>query len=161
MKPKCTCPLKGTTKRRAHTTVCSQFQAATCHPHRGHWIRGMCQPCYNESQRAKRRKDSQVRGEVHAADRRHRLRSRYGISVDEYDKILASQNGVCAICRRLCRTGRNLAVDHDHHTDQIRGLLCVNCNQMLGAIDDDVDLLERAIDYLLKYRTQPNGLGTL
>ena len=78
------------------------------------------------------------------------LKTRFGITVDDYDKMLAEQSGVCAICSRPERiTGRkNLAVDHCHKTKKIRGLLCGHCNTALGKFDDSIHLLEKAIMYL-------------
>jgi len=80
--------------------------------------------------------------------------SRQGSSVEEYQILLAKQNGQCAICgvregHRSCR-GREcrLALDHDHHTGATRGLLCNNCNRGLGRFKDSVTLLEAAVRYL-------------
>lgn len=75
------------------------------------------------------------------------LRRRYGVSVDEYDAMLAAQDGVCAICQQL-PYGTRLHVDHCHATFTVRGLLCFRCNTMLGHLDDDPALLHRAIEYL-------------
>jgi len=78
----------------------------------------------------------------------------YGIDAAGYSAILASQGGVCALCRRAeCRVGKNgaakrLAVDHDHETGAIRGLLCFACNSGLGVFDDDSERLRRAADYI-------------
>jgi hypothetical protein len=62
------------------------------------------------------------------------------------------QNGVCWICEKRTR-GRGeekntLAVDHNHKTGKIRGLLCSNCNTGLGNLRDSIELLEKAITYL-------------
>jgi hypothetical protein len=73
---------------------------------------------------------------------------RYGITVDDYDRMLVAQNGVCAICRQPCLTGKRLAVDHDHATGKVRGLLCSNCNQGLGHYCDEPVLLRAAADYV-------------
>lgn len=68
------------------------------------------------------------------AARAARLRAIFDISPDEYDQILDYQDGRCAICRRLPKPGKRLAVDHDHQTGFIRGLLCFMCNRrVLGA----------------------------
>jgi hypothetical protein len=76
------------------------------------------------------------------------LRQRYGISLEEYSKILEIQNGVCAICNEKCPTGRNLAVDHCHATGKVRGLLCVRCNQGLGHFMDKEDLINNMLNYV-------------
>ena len=82
----------------------------------------------------------------------------YGITLDEYNEILQQQHGVCAICKQPetsvdSRTNqvRNLAVDHCHTTNKVRGLLCNNCNNMLGRSKDNVVILANAIDYLKLY----------
>lgn len=74
----------------------------------------------------------------------------YGLAPGEYDLLCAFQDGLCAICRRArCtgRSGKKLAVDHNHDTGAPRGLTCVNCNRfLLGRYD--IPALERAIAYL-------------
>lgn len=72
----------------------------------------------------------------------------YGLSVGEYDEMMLHQDGVCAVCGQECSTGRRLAVDHDHATGAVRGLLCNNCNFGIGQLQDDPDLLRTAADYL-------------
>jgi hypothetical protein len=79
------------------------------------------------------------------------LKFNYGITRDEYDKIFLSQNGKCAICESsFCPTGKRFAVDHDHKTGKIRGLLCQPCNTSLGQMKDSPELLRKAADYLEK-----------
>lgn len=87
----------------------------------------------------------------------YRLRTVYGITRAEYDRMLALQGGRCAICRNQPRRYA-LAVDHDHQTGVIRGLLCVHCNHnLLGGAHDDVEILKRAVDYLLYPPAQQLG----
>lgn len=69
------------------------------------------------------------------------LRCTYYICLDDYEMMEKTQNKVCGICFKICATGRNLCVDHDHQTLRVRGLLCVSCNQKLGR-DDNHDILE-------------------
>ena len=69
---------------------------------------------------------------ANANTRRCRLRARYGLSTADYDALLIQQDGVCRICKRSCSTGKRLAVDHDHGTGAVRGLLCRRCNIGLG-----------------------------
>lgn len=83
--------------------------------------------------------------------RRNMLRHGYDLSVPEYDALLAKQNGCCAICgTSQCSSGRNLAVDHDHDTHRVRGLLCMNCNQGIGKFKDRTDVMMNAIEYLTR-----------
>jgi len=55
-----------------------------------------------------------------------------GITISDYKLLLEKQNGSCAICDLECSTGRRLAIDHDHKTGKVRGLLCYSCNIKLG-----------------------------
>jgi hypothetical protein len=69
----------------------------------------------------------------------------------------ATQNDTCAICKQpetVKQQGkqRRLSIDHDHTTNQVRDLLCSNCNTMLGFFDDNPELLEAAAAYLTKHR---------
>ena len=82
------------------------------------------------------------------ADRKSYLKRKYGITPEEYDKLLAEQGGGCAICGRPPTPGISLHVDHDHVTGAIRGLLCFRCNNALGDFDDDHDRLRAALSYL-------------
>lgn len=79
--------------------------------------------------------------------REYNLRKSFGITIAEYEEMLESQGGTCAICRGTESVGR-LAVDHCHSTGKIRGLLCTNCNQAIGKFKDSGPLLLRAIEYL-------------
>ena len=77
-------------------------------------------------------------------------KSRYGISQVDYDRLLTEQRGCCAICWQESR--EELAVDHDHETGQLRGLLCRQCNTLVGVVESGhVNL---AIQYLKKYARQ-------
>lgn len=75
------------------------------------------------------------------------LQNKYGISIDEYEELSAKQDDKCLICNNE-ELGIKLAVDHDHKTGEIRGLLCHNCNRGLGMFKDNTDLLYKAIKYL-------------
>lgn len=80
--------------------------------------------------------------------RRNELRRKYGITEKVYSQILEAQGGVCAICGNPSSPGKSLAVDHDHESGAIRGLLCFECNTGLGKFRDSLDLLETAHAYL-------------
>ncbi len=81
------------------------------------------------------------------SQRKTMLKCYYGISVEEYDALLARQNGKCAICREKPE-GQTLCVDHCHATGKIRGLLCRSCNVGLGNYRDDPRRMRAAIAYL-------------
>ena len=119
----------------------------------------------NETRRMKYQTDTDYRRRLIEQNRRrprntNRIRQngwlrKYGISPETYTAFLAEQGGVCAICRRaermLSRSGKSvrlLAVDHNHLTGQVRGLLCANCNTVLGLVEDRLDILQQAMEYL-------------
>jgi hypothetical protein len=78
---------------------------------------------------------------------RNRLRTRYGLSPEEYDELLARHGDRCAICG-VERGSRRLAVDHCHRTLRVRGLLCSNCNRGIGFFGDSPERLMAAARYL-------------
>ena len=101
------------------------------------------------------------RDEINAR-KRHRWRTdteyreklytgRYGLSPDDYRKLVQQQGGVCAICRKADRT---LVIDHCHATNVVRRLLCRKCNTGLGQFDDDPDVLRAAAAYLEAFRAR-------
>lgn len=119
----------------------------------GRWDGSPCQACGRRktpSRRADRycgpchRRISQEKARQ-AHDRY--LQRTYGITVEQYEAILAEQGGTCYICRRPAR-GR-LTVDHDHATGEVRGLLCRFDNNLLGQAHDDLEYFARAVAYLV------------
>ena len=88
-------------------------------------------------------------------ERRKNLKFRYGITIEEYDRILELQNFCCAICNTHGDDlTKRLVVDHCHETNNVRGLLCPSCNRGLGLLKDSEDILESAIKYLETTRTK-------
>jgi hypothetical protein len=77
------------------------------------------------------------------------LRNNYGISLAEYEAMFQVQAGRCGICQNAFP---KLHVDHDHETNQVRGLLCGNCNRMIGQARHDEAILVNAIRYLERYK---------
>lgn len=96
-----------------------------------------CREC-----RAKHYKDT---GYVETS-RDNRLKRKYGIGLEDYEAMFASQSGACKICKSA---EEDLVVDHCHETGIVRGLLCNSCNWGLGNFKDNPDLLDAAKDYLL------------
>lgn len=84
--------------------------------------------------------------------RDYTLKRTFGISLAEYRTMLVAQNGVCAICLEPCKSGRDLAVDHDHVTGKVRALLCIRCNNGLGNFRDNLELLTSATRYLADHQ---------
>lgn len=98
----------------------------------------------------KARKKNQPKSSRWAAQRNGFLLRKYGITLDDYQEMLAQQEGKCAICgsTEAKNFGDTLVVDHDHATGKVRGLLCGTCNTALGKFRDDPQILRSAICYL-------------
>lgn len=75
-------------------------------------------------------------------------KKRYGITLADYNKLLLTQNGLCGICNSMCSSGKLLAVDHNHKTNKVRGLLCTKCNLLIGYASESPEILRQAIEYL-------------
>lgn len=75
------------------------------------------------------------------------LKKSFGLTIAEYDAMLAAQGGVCALCKKK-PTGKRLAVDHDHNTGEIRSLLCHRCNKhKVGSLTlDDVTKIKEYLE---------------
>ena len=85
--------------------------------------------------------------------RDYNLKNNYGIDSDEYNIIFLKQDGKCAICgAHQSNERRALDVDHDHTTSVVRGLLCNACNKAIGLLNEDISILQSAIEYLEKHK---------
>ena len=74
------------------------------------------------------------------------LKRKYGVTLEWFEKQSAEQGGACTICGRIPK-GR-LAIDHDHSTGKVRGLICRSCNRALGLLKDSPEVLKKALAYL-------------
>jgi hypothetical protein len=104
----------------------------------------VCKTCRRIIQRRYERRYEQRVRESKSAHARSVRFSRYGITQERYDELVAAQDGRCCICDREAP----LQVDHCHVTGDVRFLLCGNCNRGLGMFDDSIERLEAAIRYL-------------
>ena len=86
------------------------------------------------------------------ANRNSHLKRSFGISIEDYEMMLKDQNGVCATC--LSPPKDSLRVDHDHNSGLIRGLLCHNCNVVLGLVKDDLTILGNLYEYIKNSKWQ-------
>ena len=111
--------------------------------------RSQCRQCRASTPSAKRAKLS------------GHLRRIYGLTHEEWEEMYKAQSGVCAICKlpetRITRPNAKtlgngdiprLSVDHDHETGRVRGLLCYKCNIGIGHLQDSIEILQEAIEYL-------------
>jgi len=116
----------------------------------------LCKPCRAAQERARYARDRERLLEQMRTDPARRVRTRrqtlhrkYGLSLEDHDALRIRQSGCCAICE--IRT-KQLYVDHDHKTGEVRGLLCANCNFGVGDFADDPDRLLGAARYLHERR---------
>jgi hypothetical protein len=82
------------------------------------------------------------------AEREGHLRRKFGLTLADYARLLELQGGGCAICGDAPEEGKNLHVDHDHATGGVRGLLCMRCNNGIGLLREDADVLTNAAAYV-------------
>lgn len=113
-----------------------------------------CKECANADKRAwyERNRAAVIayqRGYEDRTKRRSWLKTKYGMTPEEFDQMRDVQDGQCAICRGpQLEHYRYLDVDHCHATGRVRGLLCRRCNTVLGLTQEDVELLEAMKEYL-------------
>jgi hypothetical protein len=105
-------------------------------------------------QRARRKRwTPEQRERARQYKRAYQLQKRYGITVEQYDELLAAQGGKCAICQTTRRGTYNvLDVDHCHQTGKVRGLLCTSCNSAIALLGDDAEGVGRALKYMKRCR---------
>ena len=110
------------------------------------YANGLCKKCYHSKwmndwyQRTKSNRQTD-----HWRERN--LKVKFKMSVQEYDALLTNQSGVCKICSRPPKNKR-LAVDHNHETGNIRGLLCGPCNTALSHVERTSNFSQKALKYL-------------
>lgn len=78
------------------------------------------------------------------------LKRTYGITLEDFNRMLKEQNNLCAICDKGPQGKRPLVVDHNHATDRVRQLLCYGCNRALHVLENK-ELYEKAMKYLKKH----------
>lgn len=88
--------------------------------------------------------------------RENRLRREYGLTVDDWERLYDEQLGRCGVCHLPLAEVRP-AVDHDHATGAVRGILCFQCNSALGLLGDDPERIERAATYLRGHLSSEQG----
>jgi hypothetical protein len=72
--------------------------------------------------------------------------AKYGITKEQFDELFKNQEGKCPICKTELK--KEIHIDHDHLTGQVRGVLCGKCNKGLGQFNDNIESLTNAIKYL-------------
>jgi len=75
--------------------------------------------------------------------REYQLKTNYGITISDFDELFKSQNFCCKICKKQTPSGKNLHVDHCHVSLKIRGILCSTCNQAIGLVKENIEILKK------------------
>jgi len=119
-----------------------------------HGRRNKCKKCFREGRQEYSRNYSREWFRRNPdKSRNSMLKQYYGITLDDYDKMLFAQEGECAVCNRHhTESKKPLYVDHCHTTGAVRGLLCHTCNSGIGMLNDDLDMLYSACEYLEQYK---------
>lgn len=99
---------------------------------------GMCVECKREADRSSNIK----------AGKKYRVKRGYNLTLEQVEVMSSSQNYKCAICDDPFQSTHYTQIDHCHDTGKVRGLLCINCNWLLGKSRDNPKLLRAAADYL-------------
>ncbi|NCC41893.1 MAG: hypothetical protein EOM21_21285 [Gammaproteobacteria bacterium] len=145
-----------TLKRKYNTTkvclICKEELpidrfAITTFPYRSSY----CKKCNNKKRQEKRNAD----GTEKTRSKRKGIQ-KYGISIETFNKMLEDQNRKCGICGISLKeykekSNRDFSVDHNHTTNKVRELLCSNCNTGLGFFKENVEILQKAINYIEKH----------
>ncbi len=129
---------------------------AKCHPDRKYWAKELCHSCYDAQYAKNNIKRIRERGRLHyqswspekkkIRNKQKRIYQRYRFRLEEIQKISKNQNHRCLICGKLPK--KELVIDHSHTTGKFRGLLCRSCNYILGLSKDDINYLQKLIDYI-------------
>lgn len=142
----------------SYTFTCKYCSSSFEEIRRGFNIKSVCQKCAKNKVRInflnyKEKNPDKIKRNHKVSDlrdpertRTRWLKYRYGISSEDYNLLLESQNHKCAICKK--EQSEKFCVDHCHQTKKIRGLLCHKCNTTLGFVNDDLEILHTMIVYL-------------
>lgn len=107
---------------------------------------------YEVTHRQERRSSKRELYKLHINKEKERRRRRflertYRLSSEQYDWLVKEQNGVCYLCQKPSKN-RRLSVDHSHKSGKVRALLCNKCNLFIGHIENNLDLVSSALEYL-------------
>ena len=122
---------------------------ASCHPDRPHYGEGQCKQCWqadyqqrtsvarNQRLRDRYRDEPEYKKKRKEKAWESQVKRLYSISPAQYWAMYEAQDGRCKLCKQEHPPGRHLAVDHDHRTQEVRGLLCSACNRVLSYLERD------------------------
>src|SRR5271165_2557013 len=114
--------------------------------------KGECKDCNKKRNNIWKKNNPKKRKDhVNKSYRKNKCLGRYGIDINDYNELLSKQNSCCANCgRNQIEFTRALAVDHNHKTGKIRGLLCNGCNTALGLLKENEQYIINLLEYLRK-----------
>lgn len=143
-----------------HCKTCGSVRKTRTRHHKGlnPYLESWCAPCNSKKAKAYYKANPHKRTEARANEskiqqKKHRLRKNYNLSLAEYDEMLQKQDGKCATCQlHFSVFKRALAVDHDHSSGKIRGLLCGSCNSSLGLLKENFDTVLRLAKYIQTHK---------
>jgi len=114
---------------------------------RGDGYQSRCKICRRDSKRVEWSISSE-------AERTRKILIKYGLLYHEYEAMLVAQDFACLICKTgFAEIGKPPCIDHSHKTGAVRGLLCHGCNVGLGFFNDDVVIMQNAIEYILSFES--------
>lgn len=125
--------------------VCKKSKKISEFPKNGPYYRRTCSKCHNINRTKKYRTPTGYKSRIESGWRRRGV----VFTVEQYEELYKQQQGQCAICSKTApENGSALCVDHCHKTGVVRGLLCHRCNKALGVMNDSLDLITNAHQYL-------------
>jgi len=133
----------------------------SCHPERRYYAKGLCGKCYWKKYNTETDNRCEYGRKWYHDHGGKRIKKsyelkRYGMSIEEFELLLESQNSKCAICEKGFGEGRRegACVDHCHETGNVRGLLCFLCNVSIGGFRDDPETVMKAAAYLERHKNK-------
>jgi len=129
---------------------CNQYSTQYAKTHRGITRKAVSKWTKNNPEK-NRYKSKRWKSNNPEYRREYELKTRYGLTLEDYKQLIKDQDGKCAICGEVAQdTLSSLFVDHDHITGEIRGLLCIRCNAGIGFLQDSPIICREAANYLEK-----------
>ena len=117
--------------------------------------RNDCRVCHNRTTTANNNKSEEAKKRHRLNSFKSRIKAKYGISCEEYQRLYEDQHGLCGICQKSYHStldaANGLYIDHCHRTGSVRELLCHNCNAGIGHFKEDITILDRAIEYIRRH----------
>jgi len=107
-----------------------------------------CKICADIANKKTKEKDPQKYAEMR---RKNKLKKKYNLTLENFNVLKIKQKSSCAICKNKLKIGNGTHVDHCHKTGDVRGLLCNSCNRGIGYLQDSIEILKSAVNYLKKY----------